>query len=103
MTHINLRALLPIGVAIYRRSSAGCCLHIVMDDRNLRDGDVDFCIEEATRNSHADCTAVAVVMRVMSKTQRRRFTAMVHAQEDEVRCTPPRKTDTVSHGKHRSR
>jgi hypothetical protein len=39
---------------IYQRHSAGCCLHIVLDDGNLEDDDVRFCIKQAAR-ADAEC------------------------------------------------
>ena len=55
---------------IYARHCAGCCLHIVLDDGNVRDDCVDFCIDAAQEKGHKDCEAVAVALRAMTKTQR---------------------------------
>lgn len=51
---------------------AGCCLHIVVDDGNIDDDDVAFCVQEAERREHPWCEALARVMLRMSKTQRRK-------------------------------
>jgi hypothetical protein len=63
----------PLVKALYARNSAGCCLHIVLDDGNVRDSDVDCCIESARKKGHADCETLALLLRKMSRTQRGRL------------------------------
>lgn len=57
--------------ALYRRSATGCCLHIVLDDGNANDKDVEFCIDQAEAMRHPDCLALAKKIILLSKTQRR--------------------------------
>ena len=63
----------PLVRAIYARSMVGCCLHIVLDDGNVDDGDVRFCIERAKKKGHADCEELAAKILLMSKTQRKKL------------------------------
>jgi hypothetical protein len=58
--------------AFMRQHPAGCCLHIVLDDGNLENGFVDYCLEYATTNGHEECMAVAKIVQRMSKTQRKK-------------------------------
>lgn len=62
--------VLPLVVAVYQRHSGGCCLHIVLDDNNVTDSDVDFCVKRSHENGHADCLELAERLRAMSRTQR---------------------------------
>ncbi len=50
----------------------GCCLHIVLDDENLRDSDVEFCINHACEKGHVECLRLATMMLDLSKTQRKK-------------------------------
>jgi hypothetical protein len=62
----------PLVLALYRREGgcAGCCLHIVLDDTNVKDSDVAFCLRQAQERGHEDCIALALKLVEMSKTQR---------------------------------
>lgn len=62
--------VLPLVAALYEKSGVGCCLHIAVDDYNVDDASVDFCIEGARRQGHLDCLALALLLRTMSRTQR---------------------------------
>lgn len=64
--------VVPLASAIYRRHGAGCCLHITLDDGNLRDADVKFCLDHAEKVGHVECAEVARKLLAMSKTQRGR-------------------------------
>lgn len=59
---------------IYARHAAGCCLHIVTDDGNVRDRDVIFCFNLALQNCHDDCLEAAWILATFSKTRRRKVT-----------------------------
>lgn len=48
-------------------ASAGCCLHVVLDDANVRDETVQWCIDNAR---HSWCADFGRVLLAMSKTQR---------------------------------
>ncbi len=64
--------VLPLAVRIYNlpRGGVGCCLHIVLDDNNVDDGSVRFCINQAKERGHADCLELGEKLLLMSKTQR---------------------------------
>lgn len=64
--------VLPHARAVYARSCTGCCLHIVLDDDNLEDRNVDFCVMWALEQNHVDCYVLAVMLRRMSRSQRGR-------------------------------
>ena len=51
-------------------NSAWGSLHIVLDDFNLSNADVDFCIGSAKDKGDNEGEALAVILRNMSKTQR---------------------------------
>jgi hypothetical protein len=65
--------VLPLVRALYERHEAGCCLHIVLDDYNVDDGAVDFCIGYARTAGHDECLRLAETLRRMSFTQRRKL------------------------------
>ena len=60
----------PLVKAVYKRSLVGCCWHILLDDGNVDDGSVQFCISEALKRQHPECIALIDPMLRMSKTQR---------------------------------
>lgn len=62
----------PLVQALYATDGggAGCCLHIVLDDSNIEDGSVEFCIGWAQKHSHPDCEKLGRLLLQMSKTQR---------------------------------
>lgn len=74
--------VLPLVHAVYRRHSAGCCLHVVLDDRNLDDCFVESAIGDAIREGHTDCEKLARKLATMSRTQRGKLSARAH---DEVK------------------
>ncbi len=55
------------------KQRGGCCLHIVLEDGNTKDGDVRFCLEQATNKGHADCKQLAEMLLLMTQTQRRKL------------------------------
>ncbi len=68
----TLPDLAPFVKSIYTRHCAGCCLHIVLDDTNVADGHVEFCLEKARERGHADCITAAEMLLAMTTTQRRK-------------------------------
>ena len=62
--------VLPLVNALYARHSAGCCLHIVLDDGNVSTGSVEWCVGDATERGHEDCVRLAKLLLQMSRTQR---------------------------------
>lgn len=55
---------------IYSRSAAGCCWHIVLDDKNVEDSFVQYCAREAT---HYECREIGPLILKMSPTQRKKL------------------------------
>lgn len=56
---------------IYDHHGAGCCLHIAIDDGNLDDDDVDFCIGVARERGHKLCENAATMLRAVPAAERR--------------------------------
>lgn len=65
--------VLPLVNACYLRSIVGCCLHIVLDDDNVEDRSVDFCVEYAREEGCEDCISLAKLLRRMTPTQRKKL------------------------------
>jgi hypothetical protein len=65
----------PLVRAYYEKpgNEAGGALHVVLDDCNVDDGSVRFCLTEATERGDADGEALARKLLAMSKTQRRKL------------------------------
>jgi len=63
----------PLVAALYKRNGVGCCLHIVLDDGNVEDHQVEFCIEQAKKQKHENCQFLGELLLKMSQTQRRRL------------------------------
>lgn len=70
--------VLPLVLKLYQTydGGAGCCLHIVLDDGNVNDSSVDFCIKCAQDEGHPECEALARLLRQMSRTQRKKLASM---------------------------
>lgn len=54
-------------------NEAGGALHVVLDDCNVDDASVAFCVNEAIEQGDADGEALARKLLAMSKTQRRKL------------------------------
>jgi len=63
---------------IYKRHSAGCCLHLAVDDGNLDDDSVQFCYGYASAKEHDDCVAVARLLCAMTEEERERAVGAHH-------------------------
>jgi hypothetical protein len=63
---------LPLVRELYAQpgGGAGCCLHVVLDDGNVHDDNVRFCINEAVDLGHPRCEELARLLLRMSRTQR---------------------------------
>lgn len=68
----------PLVVAYYAKpgNGAGGNLHIVLDDGNVCDESVRFCLKEAKNKSDNDGVALAEKLLLMSKTQRKKLHGM---------------------------
>ena len=63
----------PLIQALYASpglGQVGCCLHCVLDDQNVRDGDVLAAETRAVEVNHPECQKIARLLMQMSKTQR---------------------------------
>lgn len=65
--------VLPLMYAVYDRSPAGCCAHIILDDDNIEDQHAEFCLQEARDHEHLDCIALCEALIQMSPTQRHKL------------------------------
>lgn len=89
--------VLPLVQTVYAHSAVGCCLHIVLDDHNVEDGHVKFCLERAHEAQHHVCITLAEKLLRMSKTQRlrlakhsnKRFETEVPDEEYTAPAPPP--------------
>lgn len=50
-----------------------CCCHLVVDDDNVHDYSVAFCLMQAARLEHRDCLRLAKLLVRASLTQRRKI------------------------------
>lgn len=70
------REMKPLIAAIYARHSAGCCWHLVLDDGNVDDSAVEFCVNYAKTNRDCEtpvaCCQLGGLMVRASMTQRKR-------------------------------
>jgi hypothetical protein len=51
-------------------AASGCCLHILVDDFNIEDRHVDFCIYYAEQNGCDECRELAELYRELTKRER---------------------------------
>lgn len=68
--NVTIEEVLPMVDELYKRNPVGCCLHIVLDDDNLKDGDVLFCIHQAEAAGHTSCAELGEKLLQLSQTQR---------------------------------
>lgn len=69
---LTVPEVLPLVEAYYDKpnNGAGGNLHIVLDDGNVEDSHVEFCLNQARRYGDLDGVALAEILLKMSKTQR---------------------------------
>lgn len=69
--------VIPLVEAVYARSAdnSGCCLHVMVDDKNCGQDTADYCLKYAKQQGHEECIAAAEAMAQMSNTQRRKVAA----------------------------
>ena len=74
----TLPEVIPQIDAYYRKpgNGAGGCLHIFLDDGNIRDQDIQFCLELAKSKKDTDAVIISEILMRMSKTQRSRLAGM---------------------------
>ena len=71
--------VLPLVLAYYAKpgNGAGGCLHIVLDDDNVDDDSVRFCIDYAAECGDEDGVYLAQVLLHMSRTQRLKLCGLI--------------------------
>lgn len=62
--------------AYHQVHAAWGSLHIVLDDDNVGDDDVQFCIDYARDSNGAEGEALARILSTMSRTQRRKIASI---------------------------
>ena len=65
--------VMPLVREYYEDNYAGGSLHIVLDDGNIRDSDLEFCLKEAELAGDERAIKIAKLMLQMSKTQRKKL------------------------------
>jgi hypothetical protein len=58
---------------LYEWNAAGCCLHVVIDDRNFDDASIRHALELANQRRHAVCAYVAQFFLDAPRAQRRKI------------------------------
>jgi adenine-specific DNA methylase len=64
-------------------NEVGGKLHIVLDDENIEDNHIEFCLEQAIREKDNLGIEVAETLLKMSKTQRLKLAKMFYDLQDE--------------------
>ena len=75
---MNITEALPLVRKYTARpgNGAGGALHIVLDDGNVTDGDVKFCISHAREMGDSEGERLAEILLSMSKTQRKKLAVL---------------------------
>lgn len=77
MSKPTIPEVLPFAKAVYERNGVGCCAHIVLDDDNVSNSDVQFCLEQAKEVNHLDCIQLCELLMQMSRTQRLKLGGLI--------------------------
>jgi hypothetical protein len=80
---LTVPEVIPDIQELYDRSPVGCCLHIVLDDENVSDDHIRFCLTEAVKAKHPKCYELGAKLLSMSRTQRLKLARAKH-------CIAPR-------------
>jgi hypothetical protein len=80
---VPAKTAVPYIVAIYGNHSAGCCLHIVLDDDNIDDQCVEWCMNQPTLCD--TCRECGEILRTLSLTARRKAISLAFKQMREER------------------
>ncbi len=70
--------VLPEIQKFFEETEAGCCLHTVLDDGNVRDSNVIWCINFAQELKHKECERIGRILFIMSRTQRKKIAGQVY-------------------------
>jgi len=60
----------PLVENYYKVNPAGGNLHIVLDNKNVKNYHVEFCLQQAIKNNDIEGVKLAKILLKMSKTQR---------------------------------
>lgn len=74
---MTINDVLPACVALYALPGHGVggCLHIVLEDGNLKNHHVQFCVDYAREQDCPTCQRIAADILALSMTQRRKLRA----------------------------
>lgn len=73
----SIPEVVPLFLPYYTKHDAWGSLHIVLDDGNVDDSHVRFCMESAKENGDFEGYTLASILLGMSKTQRLKLPRMV--------------------------
>jgi hypothetical protein len=73
MNKIKIPDVLPKFVAYLRENIAWGSLHIALDDGNIKDSDIEFCIDYARQGLDTEGSELGLILLSMSKTQRKKI------------------------------
>jgi hypothetical protein len=76
LNNISARELSILIKEYYKDNPSGGNCHIVLDDRNVSNNDINFCIEECSKNNDHDGLIIMIAMRNMRKTARLKAISM---------------------------
>jgi len=67
--------VLPLVNQLYKtfEGGSGCCLHIVLDDNNINDHFIEYCLEIAEQKQHTFCQTICKLLLQMTLTQRHKI------------------------------
>ena len=60
-------------------NSAGGAVHIIVEDGNVSQGDADWCLRTALEHGDSADQEIALMLAMMSRTQRKKLSKMNHA------------------------
>jgi hypothetical protein len=93
MNGLTVPDVMPLVWNLYAspHGSVGGCLHIVLDDGNVKDSHVQYCIEHAVKNGCTECATLGVLLERMSETQRMKVARHAYCEryrhrEREANC-----------------
>lgn len=68
--------VLPMVKAYCAKNHTGYSLHAVLDDGNIRDSDIAWCLKRAEENGDSEGARIAKLLALMSRTQREKITSL---------------------------
>lgn len=78
MSKLTVPQVMPLVAKVYKRHGVGCCLHMVVDDGNVKQSDIDYCLNYALERKHPDCIEAAEMLARMTKTQRNKVATTIY-------------------------